>query len=56
MVAMAWIVIYGVLAQRRVYGGSWLATGVKAVGVAAVYGALWGGVTIGVTLWAARAN
>jgi hypothetical protein len=56
MVAMAWIVIYGVLAQRRVYGGSWLATGLKAVGVAAVYGALWGGVTIGVTLWAARAN
>jgi hypothetical protein len=55
-VAMAWIVVYGVLAQRRVYGGSWLATGLKAVGVAALYGALWSVTTIAVTLWASRAS
>jgi hypothetical protein len=49
-----WVVIYAVIAQRRVYGGSWLATGLKAIGVAALYGSLWSVTTTVVTLWAAR--
>jgi hypothetical protein len=46
------IVVYGVVAQRRVYGGSWLATRAKAFGVSVVYGALWS--VLAVTLWASR--
>ena len=46
------IVVYGVVAQRHVYGGSWLATGVKALGVSVIYGALWSSVVLAVTLWA----
>jgi hypothetical protein len=45
------IVIYGVVAQRRVYGGSWLATGAKALGVSLIYGALWSSAVLAVTLW-----
>jgi hypothetical protein len=48
------IVVYGVVAQRRVYGGSWLATGAKALGVAVVYGTLWALAVLAVTLWASR--
>ena len=51
-----WIVGYGVIAQRRVYGGSWLATGLKAVGIAALYGLLWSTTVIAVTVWASRAG
>jgi hypothetical protein len=50
------IVTYGVVAQRRVYGGSWLATGAKAIGVAVIYGTLWSAATIAVTFWASRAS
>jgi hypothetical protein len=56
MAAIAWIVVYAVIAQRRVYAGSWLATGLKATGVAALYGALWSVTTIVVTLWVSNAT
>ena len=46
------IVVYGVVAQRRVYGGSWLATGAKALGVSVIYGTLWSTIVLAVTLWA----
>lgn len=45
------IVVYVVIALRRVYGGSWLATGAKALGVSIVYGALWSSAVLAVTLW-----
>jgi hypothetical protein len=47
------IVIYGIVAQRRVYGGSWLATGAKAFGVAVIYGTMWSAAVLAVTLWVA---
>ena len=50
------ILVYGIVAQRRVYGGSWLVTGAKAVGVSVVYGALWSSVVLAVTLWASRSS
>jgi hypothetical protein len=50
------IVVYGVIAQRRVYGGSWLATGAKALGVTVIYGALWSVAVLVVTLWASRSS
>jgi hypothetical protein len=37
-----------------VYGGTWLVTGLKAVGAAALYGMLWAVTSILVTLWASR--
>jgi hypothetical protein len=46
--------IYGIVAQRRVYGGSWLATGAKAFGVAVLYGTMWSVAVLVVTLWASR--
>jgi hypothetical protein len=49
------IVIYGIVAQRRVYGGSWLVTGAKALGVSVIYGTLWSSAVLAVTLWASRA-
>jgi hypothetical protein len=48
------IVVYVVIALRRVYGGSWLATGAKALGVSVLYGALWSSAVLAVTLWASR--
>ena len=45
------IAAYGVLAQRRVYGGSWLATGAKALGASVIYGALWSSAVLAVTVW-----
>jgi hypothetical protein len=48
------IVAYVVIALRRVYGGSWLATGAKALGVSVIYGALWSSAVLAVTLWASR--
>jgi hypothetical protein len=50
------ILAYGIIAQRRVYGGSWLATGAKAFGVAVIYGALWSAAALAVTLWASRTS
>ena len=48
------IVAYVVVALRRVYGGSWLMTVAKALGVSVVYGALWSATVLAVTLWASR--
>ena len=50
------IVVYVVIALRRVYGGSWPATGAKALGVSVIYGALWSSAVLAVTLWASGAN
>lgn len=46
------IVAYGIVAQRRVYGGSWLATGAKSFGVAVIDGTMWSAAVLVVTLWA----
>jgi hypothetical protein len=54
LVGAAIIAAYGVIAQHRVYGGSWLATGAKAIGITALYGALWSTAVLAVTLWASR--
>jgi hypothetical protein len=48
------IVVYVVIALRRVYGGSWLATVAKALGVSVIYGALWASAVLAVTMWASR--
>jgi hypothetical protein len=50
------ILIYLVMALRRLYGGSWLASGAKAFGVAVIYGTLWSAATLAVTLWASRTS
>jgi hypothetical protein len=47
-VVIAW---YGVVAQRRVYGGSWPMAALKGLGVGAVYFALWSAAVLGVTIW-----
>jgi hypothetical protein len=47
-VAIAW---YGVVAQRRVYGGSWPMTVLKGLGVGTVYFLLWSAAVLGVTIW-----
>jgi len=52
--AGALIAGYGVVAQRRVYGGSWLVAVPKGLGVGAVYMVLWSAAVLGVTLWASR--
>jgi hypothetical protein len=49
-----WILVYGIVAQRRVYGGSWAANIAKGLGVGAVYLVLWSATVSGVTLWASR--
>jgi len=49
------IVAYGIVAQRRVYGGSWPAAVLKGLGVGVVYLSLWSSVVLGVTVWASRA-
>jgi hypothetical protein len=51
-----WIATYVVLAQRRVYGGSWPRTVLKTLGIVAIYLMLWGCVSIAVALWVSRAN
>ena len=48
-VVIAW---YGVVAQRRVYGGSWPMAVLKGLAVGAVYLVLWSATVLGVTLWA----
>ena len=47
-VVIAW---YGVVAQRRVYGGSWPMAVLKGLGVGAVYFLLWSAAVLGVTMW-----
>lgn len=47
-VVIAW---YGVVAQRRVYGGSWPMAALKGLGVGAVYFVLWSAAVLGVTVW-----
>jgi hypothetical protein len=54
VLAAAWIVAYAVVAQRRVYGGSWGMCSLKAIGVSIVYGALWVAIGLGVALWTAQ--
>ena len=54
LVTALWILVYAVIAQRRVYGGSWPITSMKAVGVAALYGSFWAVIAIAVTLWVSR--
>jgi hypothetical protein len=54
--ALAAIVVYMVIAQRHVYGGSWLAGSAKALGVGVIYGALWGAVSLGAALWTVRGS
>jgi hypothetical protein len=49
-----WIVGYVVVAQRRVYGGSWLMAAFKTLGIGVMYMVLWGCVSIAATLWASR--
>lgn len=49
-----WIVTYVVMAQRRVYGGSWTASVLKTLGIGIIYMALWGCASIAVTLWVSR--
>jgi uncharacterized protein DUF3667 len=51
--ALILIVGYAVIAQRRVYGGSWGMSAVKAFCVAVVYWALWAVTSFGVSLWVA---
>jgi len=55
-ITIAWIVGYAVIAQRRVYGGSWLASVLKAGGVAVLYGTLWQAISFGVALFVVRAG
>ena len=47
-VVIAW---YGVVAQRRVYGGSWPMAVLKGLGVGTVYFVLWSAAVLGVTVW-----
>ena len=47
------ILAYGLVAQRRVYGERWLATGLKAIGVALVYLLAWTTTTLIVTVFLA---
>jgi hypothetical protein len=49
-----WILVYGIVAQRRVYGGSWAGNIAKGFGVGAVYLVLWSVTVSGVTLWVSR--
>jgi hypothetical protein len=47
------VVAHTMMAQRRVYAESWPKTAVKAVAVAALYGALWALASLGAAIWAA---
>jgi type IV secretory pathway TrbD component len=53
-IALVLIVVYAVVAQRRVYGGSRAVTVAKALCIATVYAVLWAVTSFGVTLWVAR--
>jgi len=47
------IVAYAIVAQRRVYGGSWGVTVAKAICIGVMYGLLWSATSFGVALWVA---
>ena len=47
-VVIAW---YGVVAQRRVYGGSWPMAVLKGLGVGAVYFVVWSAAVLSVAVW-----
>jgi hypothetical protein len=55
LVAALIIVGHAIIAQQRVYGQSWPATALKAVAVAALYGALWGVTSVCAAMWVAMA-
>jgi hypothetical protein len=52
-IAAVVIVAYTVVAQRRVYGGSWGVTVVKAVCIGTLYGVLWSLTSLAVAVWVA---
>jgi hypothetical protein len=52
-IAVIVIVAYTIVALRRVYGGTWTVTGVKAASIAALYAVFWGATSFGVALWVA---
>jgi hypothetical protein len=52
--AVAAILVHGVLAQRRVYGGTWPVAILKAAGTGALYAALWVAASLVITLWVTR--
>lgn len=52
-IAAGVIVAYAVVAQRRVYGGRWGMTVVKAVSIGALYGVLWSLTSLAVAVWVA---
>jgi hypothetical protein len=54
-VAAVWIVAYGVVAQRRVYGSSWTGAVAKSIGVGVLFLLLWSTAVSGVTLWVSQA-
>ena len=54
ILAGVWILVYGIMAQRHAYGGSWAANIAKGFGVGAVYLVLWSVTVTGVTLWVSR--
>lgn len=48
------ILWYAMVAQRRVYGGTWPATALKTTGVGVIYLTLWGTSSMIATLWVSR--
>jgi hypothetical protein len=54
MVSYVSLVVYGLLAQRRVYGGTWRAATLKSVGVGVLYMMLWSSATVAAMLWTIR--
>jgi hypothetical protein len=52
-IAVISIIAYAIIAQRRVYGGTWAATVAKALCIAMVYWLLWSAISFGVALWVA---
>ena len=51
--SVAAIVAYAVVAQRRVYGGSWIASVAKTACITVVYWLLWSAVSFSVAVWVA---
>ena len=56
IVALAAIAVYMVIAQRRVYGGSWVANTAKGLGIGVIYICLWGFLSMLAALWAVRGS
>lgn len=49
------IAVYGVIALRTVYGGSWRTAVLKTIAVSVLYVTLWSVTSLAVTLWVSRA-